>query len=107
MAVQQAGGAQAKIKEVVVEGAHAERVDGEGLTYALQGSWTAMGTVGHWGHLHRRKNRYEAVVTLGARDGVWKIVGLELLDEQRIDQAPTTTDTAAADPRVDATGAGR
>jgi hypothetical protein len=107
MAIQQAGGAQAKIKEVVVEDAQAERVDGDGLTYALHGSWTALGTVGHWGHLHRRKNRYEAVVTLGARDGVWKIVGLELLDEQRIDQAPTTTDTAAADPRVDATGAGR
>ena len=72
------------------------------------GSWTALGTVGHWGHLHRRKNRYEAVVTLGAQDGVWKIVGLDLLDEQRIDQSPaTTTDTAAVDQRVDAAGAGR
>jgi hypothetical protein len=87
MAVQQAGGAQAKIKEVVVEAVHAERVDGEGLTYALHGTWTALGTVGHWGHVHQRKNRYEAVVTVAARDDAWKIVGLELRDEKRVDQA--------------------
>jgi len=88
MAIQQAGGAQAKIKEVAVEGAGAERVDGDGLTYALHGTWTALGTVGHWGHVHQRKNRYEAVVTVAARDGAWKIVGLEMRDEQRVDQSP-------------------
>jgi hypothetical protein len=87
MAVQQAGGAQAKIKEVAVEQASAERVEGEGLSYALHGQWTALGTVGHWGHLHQRKNRYEAVITVSAQDGHWKIVGLGLRDEQRIDQA--------------------
>ncbi len=88
MAIQQAGGAQAKIKEVTVESARAERVDGDGLTYALNGTWTALGTVGHWGHIHQRKNRYEGVVTVAARDGAWKIVGLEMRDEQRIDQSP-------------------
>jgi len=46
MAIQQAGGAQAKIKEVAVEAARAARVDGEDLTYALHGTWTALGTVG-------------------------------------------------------------
>ncbi len=87
MAVQQAGGAQAKIKEVAVEQASAERVAGDALNYALHGQWTALGTVGHWGHLHQRKNRYEAVITVAAEDGHWKIVGLDLRDEQRIDQA--------------------
>jgi len=97
MAVQQAGGAQAKIKEVAVEQAHAERVDGDGLSYALHGQWTALGTVGHWGHLHQRKNRYEAVITVSAQDGHWKIVGLDLGDEQRIDQAaPGGTSLQAA-----------
>jgi hypothetical protein len=91
MAIQQAGGAQAKIKEVAVEGARAERVDGDGLTYALHGAWTALGTVGHWGHVHQRKNRYEAVVTVAATEGAWKIVGLEMRDEQRVDQSPQTT----------------
>ncbi len=88
MSIQQAGGAQAKVKEVVVEEATAERLDAGGLSYALHGRWTALGTVGHWGHVHQRRNRYDAVLTIAARDGVWKIVGLELNDEQRIDQTP-------------------
>ena len=87
MAVQRAGGAQAKIKEVAIEQAHAERIAGDGLSYALHGQWTALGTVGHWGHLHQRKNRYEAMITVSAQDGHWKVVGLDLRDEQRIDRA--------------------
>ena len=69
-----------------MEAASAEQIDGDGLTYALSARWTALGSVGHWGHVHQRKNRYEAVVTVAAQDGVWKIVDLELRDEQRIDQ---------------------
>ena len=102
MAVQQAGGAQAKIKEVVVEEAHARRVDAGALTYALRGRWTALGAVGHWGHIHQRKNRYEAVVTVRAQDGAWKIVGLELQDEQRIDP---TVPSAGKSPTGDQPGA--
>ena len=56
-----------------------------------------LGTVGHWGHLHQRKNRYEAVITVTAEDGHWKIVGLDLRDEQRIDKAaPAVRRTGAA-----------
>jgi hypothetical protein len=108
MAIQQAGGAQAKIKEVAVEEARAERVDGEGLTYALHGTWTALGTVGHWGHVHQRKNRYEAVVTVAAKDGAWKIVDLELRDERRVDTSPAVTaDAAATDQGAKAAGSAR
>jgi len=88
MSIQQAGGAQAKVKEIVVEEASAERLDAGGPSYTLHGRWTALGTVGHWGHVHQRKNRYDAVLTIAPQDGVWKIVGLELNDEQRIDQSP-------------------
>jgi hypothetical protein len=96
MSIQQAGGAQAKVKEVVVEEASAERIDAGGLGYAIHGRWTALGTVGHWGHVHQRKNRYDAVLTIAPQDGVWKIVGLELNDEQRIDQSPGATGGAGA-----------
>ncbi len=95
MSIQQAGGAQAKVKEVVVEEASAERLDASGVSYALHGRWTVLGTVGHWGHVHQRKNRYDAVLTIAAQDGVWKIVGLELNDEQRIDQTPGSPGAAA------------
>ena len=44
-----------------------------------------MGTVGHWGHIHTRKNQYHANINVEPVDGTWKITRLELLDEKRID----------------------
>ena len=86
-AVQKAGGAQAKVKEVDIQHAQAERQAGDIPTYAIRGQWTATGTVGHWGHVHTRRNQYDAIVTVKADQGDWKISGLELLEEQRIDPA--------------------
>ena len=84
-AIQQAGGAQAKITSVEIQDAVAERLSGGPLAYTIKGEWTAQGTIGHWGHVHTRRNRYDAVVTVEAVDGVWRITDLELLEEQRID----------------------
>lgn len=83
--IQQAGGAQARIRSVEIQEAKAEKLGGRPLTYAIKGSWTAQGSVGHWGHVHTRRNRYEAVVTVEAVSGVWKITDLEVLEEQRVD----------------------
>ena len=47
--------------------------------------WTALGSVGHWGHIHMLQNLYDAVVQVEAIDGQWKITDLELLEEKRID----------------------
>jgi len=92
-AVRQAGGAQAKIKSVEIQEAVAERLDNGRLAYAIKGHWTAQGTVGHWGHIHMRKNQYAAIVTVEADNGAWKIADLEVLEEQRID--PAATDSGA------------
>jgi hypothetical protein len=98
-AVQQAGGAQARIQSVEIQDAVAERLDDRPLAYAIRGNWTAQGTVGHWGHVHTRRNRYDAIVTIAAVDGAWKITDLEILEEQRIDPAfASASGTAAADP---------
>ncbi len=59
----------------------------------MRGQWTAMGTVGHWGHVHTRQNLYDAIVTIEAIDGVWKITDLEVIEENRIDPAATTKAT--------------
>ena len=83
-AVQAAGGAQAKVKVISVRNATAERQDNTPLAYKLRGQWTAMGTVGHWGHVHTRQNLYDAIVTIEAVDGTWKITGLEVIEENRI-----------------------
>jgi hypothetical protein len=84
-AVQKAGGAQARVKDVQILNASAERVDGDGLTYQIKGNWTATGTVGHWGHIHTRQNLYDAVLKVEAVDGKWKITALELLEEKRVE----------------------
>jgi hypothetical protein len=85
LVVQQAGGAQAKVKEVNVLNVSLKPIGDRLLAYAFESEWTALGTVGHWGHIHTRKNQYHAIVTVEAVDGAWKITGLELLEEERID----------------------
>jgi len=85
MVITQAGGAQAKVKEVKIQDVSVKHLDDRPLALLLHSKWTAMGTVGHWGHIHTRKNQYEASITVEPVDGAWKITDLELLEEKRID----------------------
>ncbi len=85
LAVQQAGGAQAKVKELEIREAVATRSDADALGYEVRAKWTAMGTVGHWGHTHLRQNLYDAILDMQSVDGVWKITGMQILEETRID----------------------
>ena len=76
--VQKAGGAQAKVKEVEVQEVTVHSRPDRPLAYTFKAKWTALGTVGHWGHIHTRKNLYDALVTVDAVDSHWKITGLKL-----------------------------
>lgn len=84
-AVKKAGGAQARVKEVEVISVEAIPDKEKDHSFVLNAKWTAMGTVGHWGHVHTRKNYYDAAVTVEIIDGSWKITNLELLEEKRLD----------------------
>lgn len=86
-AVQKAGGAQAKVNEVNMLNATAEPVNGEFQTFNIKSRWTVRGTVGHWGHVHIRLNQYDAIIKVKAIDNKWKIVGLTVLEEKRLDPA--------------------
>ena len=94
LAVQQAGGAQAKVQELEIREAAATRRDEGGLGYDVRAQWTALGTVGHWGHTHIRQNLYDAILTIQSIDGMWKITGMEILEETRIDPNAPTDATA-------------
>lgn len=83
--VEKAGGAQARVKEIEILEAKMESRTNDALSYTIKGKWTALGTVGHWGHVHVRKNSYSALVTIAGVEGSWKIAGMEILDEARID----------------------
>jgi hypothetical protein len=76
------GGARVKIKTTNVSSAELLARDGNRLTIA--GNWDASGSVGHWGHVHQRSNGYRANLEISEIDGVWKLTGLEILEEQRL-----------------------
>ncbi|MFB3082956.1 MAG: hypothetical protein ACE1Z4_05805, partial [Gammaproteobacteria bacterium] len=83
--VKQAGGAVARVKKIDVSDVKVQNNPRNTRAFDLRSRWTAVGTVGHWGHLHTRQNQYEARVTIEPVEGAWKITGLELIEEQRID----------------------
>ena len=85
LVVTQAGGARARVKEVEILEVDVNRLDDRPLGRLFHARWTATGTVGHWGHIHMRKNQYEANISVEPVGGAWKITDLELLEEKRID----------------------
>jgi len=85
LVVTQAGGARARVSEINILDVEVNPSGGSPMGLAFHATWTAQGAVGHWGHIHTRKNQYEANITVKPVDGVWKITGLELLEEKRID----------------------
>jgi len=85
LVVEQAGGAQAKVEEIAIEDVAVSESAKQAGAIDLKAQWTALGQVGHWGHIHTRQNRYDAIVTIKPVDGAWKIIDLELLEEKRID----------------------
>ncbi len=76
------GGARAKVKEIELVDLVAEPAEGGG--FVATAVWNVAGSVGHWGHVHQRRNRYRAELRIAPVAGSWKIVGLEVLEEERI-----------------------
>lgn len=82
MTIEQAGGAQAKIRKIQID--TVEVMEEETDFTPLRTTWTATGTVGHWGHQHLRTNRYEAVISISPIEKYWKIVDLDVVEEIRV-----------------------
>ena len=83
--IEQAGGAQAKVKKVEVLQTDVQQSKKQKGRLDVRTKWTALGSVGHWGHIHTRQNVYDAILTIAVTDGAWKITGLEVLEEKRVD----------------------
>jgi hypothetical protein len=90
--VQEQGGAVSRIDEIrVVSGEQSEPLPDLPLTgegFAFRCNWDLVGTVEHWGHIHQRTNKYDAMFNVQVRDNAWKITGLQMLDEA---QGPVKT----------------
>lgn len=85
MVIEQAGGAQAKVKQVDILTTDVQESKHQKGALDIRTKWSAIGSVGHWGHIHTRQNVYDAILTLTVVDGTWKITGIELLEEKRVD----------------------
>ncbi len=82
MVIANQGGAKAKVKDVSILDVKEVDADGEGLLYECK--WNVNGTVGHWGHIHQRTNQYHAILNVRSVDGVWKLYGLDMIEEVRL-----------------------
>jgi len=85
-AMQNAGGAQAKVNRVKLLDNDFQTDSATSKKLIYHARWTAEGAVSHWGHTHKRTNLYEALVTLFADEGKWKISSLKILNEKRLQQ---------------------
>jgi hypothetical protein len=75
------GGARAKVQEIETLEVTAEPED---RGFRATSTWNVAASVGHWGHIHQRRNQYVAEMTVEPVDGVWKITSLELIEEKRL-----------------------
>lgn len=74
-------GTRAKVNDLSVT---VDKVTPQADGFVAEGEWTALGTVGHWGHQHQRVNRYKARLTVVPVGQEWKIRGMEVLEERRL-----------------------
>jgi len=84
MVLENQGGIQVKLKSVDlidVEEVISANLEKDAL--AFQCEWLVEGTVGHWGHIHKRINQYQALMKIIPVDGLWKMYDLDMIDESR------------------------
>ena len=76
------GGARARVNGIDLISSDTRRLGRD--AFQSRAVWDVTGSVGHWGHVHQRVNRYEADLIVERVDGAWRITGLDVLQEERI-----------------------
>jgi hypothetical protein len=76
------GGARAKVKAVELTDLDVQ--SGKNGGFVAASTWMVAGSVGHWGHIHERRNQYRARLNIEPVDGVWKLTGLIIEEEVRL-----------------------
>jgi len=76
------GGARAKVKSVEVVGIGVQPGENGGLI--AETTWNVAGSVGHWGHIHERRNQYRATLNIEPVENAWKLTGLKIQEEVRL-----------------------
>jgi len=76
------GGPRVKVLDLSVGSVGGvDRVDGG---VEVDASWTVSGQITHFGHVHERINEYRARVRLTADEEIWKLLQIEIIEENRL-----------------------
>lgn len=79
------GGARVRVLNLDLRKCEVTRFqDRPAAEFDAECEWIAIGNVTHWGHTHKRLNRYRATLTISGAEGQWKLTGIELHDESRL-----------------------
>jgi hypothetical protein len=81
--IERAGGASARVDRLDVQEVQVLPGDETGVL-RLRANWAVSGTVGHWGHTHRRTNSYVADLTVVPVDKTWRIRDFDVLSQERL-----------------------
>ena len=76
------GGARSRVREVRIQ--KATPVSLAPNSYGVDCQWTIEGSVEHWGHVHTRKNLFAGRFAVQVTDGHWRITGLDLSNQERL-----------------------
>jgi hypothetical protein len=82
MVLENQGGLQVKLKDVDIEDVEFVDKEQDGLVFRTK--WLVQGDVGHWGHIHKRINKYDAYIKVKPVAGLWKMYDIEIVEEARI-----------------------
>jgi hypothetical protein len=77
------GGAAAKVKDVALDSVEVKPGDAPD-SFTVEAGWTVHGSVGHWGHIHQRSNRYLAELKVVVDGDQWKLQAMNVLQEERL-----------------------
>ena len=80
LAIKVAGGGKAQTKEISdLSTSEIQELNSQSGFRTLV-EWTADAQAGHWGHTHRRKVQFRALMEIVEIDGVWKLLDMTVLD---------------------------
>jgi hypothetical protein len=77
------GGARARIDEVEILDINSIETTNDG-GLKINATWKVSGSVNHYGHTHYRQNVSNAIIHISSVESAWKIMDIEIIDEQRI-----------------------
>ena len=81
------GGAHSRVRNVQWLESESTSHSTQAQSFSLSVKWEITGTVEHWGHIHTRRNAYHAELEVKAVDDEWKLVDLEVLDEDQVESS--------------------